>query len=935
MERKITLILAILIFVSITALSNATIPYYEKEKKPTDSLLILKNQAIRLAGEGNYRESSSIFRRILAIKRDIYPAKHHEIANTLVNIGVVYKKQGYYDKSLDYYEKAVHIYEKQEHPIQRKLGNTYSNMANIFTLQKDKAKAEIYYQKAIDLYQQDSLKNRDLISSIYNNLGILYNQFHEPEKSIDNYEKSLSIKKKTSARLYVTYGNLANAYQSIHQFEVSEKYLKKAIENIIGNYGPNSYHLAINYMNYGILKMQLNQYQEAENLFRESLKLYQNYQGENHPKTSKAWLNLGDLHYQTGDIKSSLHYYQKALVALSENFTDTSFFSNPKISEVFLKNRLLEILKRKAGKFAILGKNESRYLEESLKTYDLAIRVTKAIRRGYISEDSKLLLTSEERDTYMKAMDAALQLYKTSGKDAYLKKAFSYAEGSKAAVLYESIQSNQALMIGNIPDSLKEKENQLKKRTYYLEELIFEEKQSQNPDPRKLQHWSGQLFQAKKAYEALIQKFETQYPRFYQLKHNQEPVDIEDIQEKLGENEILIEYVFHKDHITTFKITPEDYSVHQIQAGKDFIAGIKNIKRALSARNFSTHKLHDFNNFTDTSYYLYSKLIEPLNLPENRKLTIIPDEQISYIPFEILTSNNPGYHKIDYTSPDYLLKDYKIGYAYSGKVLYNNLANKKRSRKKLAAFAPTYENIEQLETLELATRQRYREKLYPLKGIVEEVKKIQNIIPGDVFIDKEATEEIFKRNSQNYDILHLAMHTIINDKDPMFSKMAFTQSENEEEDGFLNTYEIYNLKLNSRMTVLSSCNTGTGKLRRGEGIMSLARGFKYAGCPSIVMTMWPVEDNSSITLMEHFYKALKKGMSKDKALREAKLQYLNNADPLHAHPYFWSGYILIGDKTAIYKDRMAYYYVAGVIILMILLILGGYYIRRRNIRQKG
>jgi CHAT domain-containing protein len=134
----------------------------------------------------------------------------------------------------------------------------------------------------------------------------------------------------------------------------------------------------------------------------------------------------------------------------------------------------------------------------------------------------------------------------------------------------------------------------------------------------------------------------------------------------------------------------------------------------------------------------------------------------------------------------------------------------------------------------------------------------------------------------------------------------------------LNTYEIYNLKLKSDMVVLSGCNTGSGKLQKGEGVMSLARAFLYAGCPSIIMTLWSVEDASSSSIMIEFYKNIKNGYSKDEALRRAKISYLSKADPMKAHPYFWLGYVSIGKQTALYKTNVGYF--AGLIIFVFLAI---------------
>jgi CHAT domain-containing protein len=130
------------------------------------------------------------------------------------------------------------------------------------------------------------------------------------------------------------------------------------------------------------------------------------------------------------------------------------------------------------------------------------------------------------------------------------------------------------------------------------------------------------------------------------------------------------------------------------------------------------------------------------------------------------------------------------------------------------------------------------------------------------------------------------------------------------------------MKLNAQMAVLSSCSSGFGKMQKGEGMMSLARGFIYAGCPSIIMTLWQVTDQSSSELMTSFYKYLKKGKSKQESMRLAKLDYLDSADDLTSNPYFWSGFVVVGDGNPIYrKSGMAYWMIIVTAFIGVLLYL--------------
>ena len=188
-----------------------------------------------------------------------------------------------------------------------------------------------------------------------------------------------------------------------------------------------------------------------------------------------------------------------------------------------------------------------------------------------------------------------------------------------------------------------------------------------------------------------------------------------------------------------------------------------------------------------------------------------------------------------------------------------------------------------------------RGSMIRLNWAEKEVTSISELMNGEVYCYNRATEKTFKEKAPHAGILHIATHAVVNDANPLFSKLLFSPDPASGEDGFLNTYELYNMRLNATMVVLSACNTGYGKLVRGEGIMSLARGFMYAGCPSLVMSLWPVDDQSTSILMRYFYEGLKLGYDKDKALRQAKLEFLKNADEVKANPFYWSGMIFIGN----------------------------------------
>src|ERR1035437_4330290 len=155
-------------------------------------------------------------------------------------------------------------------------------------------------------------------------------------------------------------------------------------------------------------------------------------------------------------------------------------------------------------------------------------------------------------------------------------------------------------------------------------------------------------------------------------------------------------------------------------------------------------------------------------------------------------------------------------------------------------------------------------------------------------------------------ILHLAMHAELDTVQIGSSSLIFTPDSNNMGKYHLYNYEIGQMNINSPIVVLSACNTGNGKLYNGEGLMSLARNFVLAGVPSVVETLWPVEDIAGSKIMGSFYKYLSQGKPKNTSLRQAKLDYINSTSPSFVNPKYWAAYTLIGDVSAIKKIGRAH-----------------------------
>jgi CHAT domain-containing protein len=203
-----------------------------------------------------------------------------------------------------------------------------------------------------------------------------------------------------------------------------------------------------------------------------------------------------------------------------------------------------------------------------------------------------------------------------------------------------------------------------------------------------------------------------------------------------------------------------------------------------------------------------------------------------------------------------------------------------------------------------------------------EAEYVTGLTNGKLCINNGARESLFKSEAGKYDIIHLAMHTVLNDQWPMYSKMLFYQQKDSVDDGNLNTFEIYGIPLRAKMVILSSCNTGSGQLHSGEGILSLARGFIYSGSQSVVMSMWEIDDRSGTEIVKGFYRNLKRGETKSNALRKARISYLRDADMLRSHPYFWSSLVIYGNNSKLYPVRN--WYLVPVILAALGIAIGAF-----------
>ena len=305
-----------------------------------------------------------------------------------------------------------------------------------------------------------------------------------------------------------------------------------------------------------------------------------------------------------------------------------------------------------------------------------------------------------------------------------------------------------------------------------------------------------------------------------------------------------------------------------------------------------------------------------------------------YLNFEILTPQRIASFKE--LAGKSLLAEYTISYQYS-MLLIDNGATVTNIENNFVAFAPGFFDelkadygSSRKDSMEIDMSYLY---LLPQPFSFSLAKKIKQQWGGNAFLSHQSTENAFKANAGNHKIIHIGTHAESNNDRPEFSRLIFAKNTSDE-DNSLFVGEIYNCNLTSNLTTLSACETGKPGFQEGEGMISLAHAFNYAGSESMLTGLWKVDEQASAILLEAFYKNLANGFSKDEALRQAKLSYLQNTNGRMLAPQYWAGLIIMGDISPIDLKQQSSFWLF-LLPGILLLLAGGYFIFRKKTKGRA
>lgn len=903
----------------------------------------------------NLNTGIEYYRSALNIHQAVSAENHPKIGQAAHNLAVVFRQKGFYEDAKKYAEIAVYNKIKAPRIDTLSLMRSYTELAAAYRYLGDHENSIAISNKRLQL--ATILNDKQAVASSHMDIGGSHSDMLSYDKAIQSYQTALTlfdaiIKSDPTATTSIIQrnkaaclNNLGIANRFLNQKSAAIAYLNQSFAAFSQLLNATKDSSILVYM--GNVLMEKAHTQKSSTGTPSSSDLSNAIIGYNealtvfgssrHPFVIECQTAKGNTLLQLNKSNEALSAFQNAINLGSHDVAEIDILKNPVLSD----NISPELFGAYAAKAqALTANNQTNAALEAFKKCDTIIS---RLYQLYQEDKSKYILAAKVLPTYERAIQTAQTLYAQTSDIKYANTALDLSGRNKAIVLLESLKDNKAKDFAGVPDSVRHTERNLKADIAYFEKKLYEA-----PDSLKTQV-RDEVFMAKQALTIFNKDLEKKYPKYVQFRNaitsplsmdNQQAATtrIADIQKQLDAKTAVVEYFVGDSDLYIFGFNNKDFYFNRekIGSGDTFLTQFKNLRRSLSDEKMIADSGQIAEQiFLRTSHEFYKALLQKPLATLNKdnthnRLKIVPDGVLGYLPFELLTTDVATDWKSK--SVPYLLRQYAVSYAYS-----NQLLDEKSSYTEggsFGGFGIEYSDKQldkiQTEVKPEATPTTRGDKLSRLAFADDEVKNIYSLLgKGTIFLNDDATKFAFMQNAGNHGILHLAMHGALDDKNPLNSALIFAKKDSND-NNLLRGYDIYNMQLKTGLAVLSACNTGVGELRKGEGVMSLARAFAFAGCPSTVMSLWSIPDESTSKVMMAFYENLKNGDSKDVALQKAKLQYLENCPPQYSIPNYWGASVVIGNTQAMtFKSWYQKPAFIGLGIASLLLVLL-YFLRKRG-----
>lgn len=854
--------------------SESARDYYVEWNSPTSPALAYceNTQGIIHMYMSDYEESILHFEKSLMLLQELYEPDHPNVIQIRTNVGVLYGELGLYWKSIGVHRQNLPFLENL--PPSAHL-NGLLNMGSSLIAVEDYGESLRYFQQAEQLLERYPDLKAESLPYIQNQTSVIYDQLGEMPKAIELSTASIQARQALfgadSYKLIVDYFQQGGLYQKLCSVDSARWYYEKALIISDEYSGINSLRSGFARQLIGELSVEKENWRDALIQFESSQEILNSIGAQSAETDAFNWISTA--YRELGLLDSALLAHQAAWAI---SFPDLPWSESPPAA-VLKKWQLPHLIEqfREQGKTLLAmaqAQDDRAYMEAALTCFETSLAAIDSQQRYYRAQNSKGNLVRSNHDLFELAIDNAAKLFQQTGSDIFLEKAWQFSERSKALMLREHLTGMEALHFSGVPDSLIEQEQ------YYRQRLSFLAAPADSMAGSVSDSVKDIIFQLSDEYRELLTKIEREYPDYYALKYNTSFVSSEDVLDELYTRQALISYFWGNDNIFIFKLWDGELNLLSIPRSESLDNPLDQWLAYISTPPAADSPPIDPTVLSQLSQQILPELHERVD-----ELILIPDGKLGYLPFESLVEGEiPG---ADFRDWPFLVRSKIINYSSSA-TLWLNGEFDESDYAEYVGFAPAFSG-----TLASADRNN----LQALTFNIKEVEETAALLEGESLTSDLASESKLKNLDDEFRVLHFATHAVADELVSSQSRL-YLAGDSTGEDGIVGLNELYGLSIHSPLVVLSACQTGKGPILEGEGVMSLARAFQYSGANRVVASLWPADDEASYKVVSGFFAELQKGRNTAKALQISRNQWLEEAPSFQCHPYYWSGYILIGDS---------------------------------------
>ena len=842
----------------------------------------------------------------LALRRQI--GNPVRMGETMLNLGNTWQDQGLWEQARSYYQEALTRFVEAFGPEHYYVAVAYENMGMTYYEEGQYDQALVYLDQSRHLLWRFFGRDSPRLINLYLNLGALHTQMGHPTEARQYLLEAETLVKRhldpAHPMLSNLYNNLALVISDQADWPLAEHYFTE---------GRRIWHQQFDEPNMILVELyggqaqglwQLGRFAESLAYYRQALATSDAMQASYFHLAPTLYREMADVYLKLGRGDSAYYFARRAIGSQVALPAGVQLPPLPPLREVQQLNELIYGLAEYAQVLTHWAPGGQPDSSAALAHLQLAADLVDSLR---LVGDGRFQaqLARSSQPIYALGIRLAWARWTQTGDPAYREAGFRFAEKNKAASLYTALAQSRARAFAGVPDALLAYERSLGQRIGHLRGQIQQAREEgPEADTLDLAHWNQTLLQLFRTKDSLVQHLAQAYPAYYQLRYDTGVPTLAHLQKQLLPGQTLLTYFWADSQAWAWTLTRTEVQWQEIS----FASGLTDSLDAwVTAFAADLDPATAWPAFVRQGHYLYQQLLGPVLPPDGDRdhLVIIPDGPLGQLPFALLlTAPADDGQQGRYGALPYVLQEQAVSYVYSARLWQGQPP--RQAGRGYGGFAPVYgpdiDTQASLRSLEDGTA-----SFGPLRYNQPEVQAVAQLLGGDAFTDAAATEGTFKDRASQYALLHLAMHAYTHPSSPDYSGMIFTLPAMADsavplpglellgEDGVLHAYEIYGLHLPAHLAVLSACNTGIGQQVEGEGVMSLARAFAYAGCRSLMPTLWPVDDAATRELMEPFFAAIQAGVRPSQALRQSQLAYAQRFP--QAHPRYWGAFVVVGEDA--------------------------------------